>query len=101
MSRQSLSLPESSHCSPPDKLLPLVDVKAALEAAEANWTIVSYELARTEAIAKALAKGYYDVIILDEAHYLKTIDSRRTRAVFGGGKDRTFEPLASRALIRR
>lgn len=64
---------------------------------DANWTVVSYELARTEAIAKALAKGYYDVVIIDEAHYLKTIDSRRTRAVFGGGKDRTFEPLASRA----
>lgn len=64
---------------------------------EANWTVVSYELARTEAIGKALAKGYYDVIIIDEAHYLKTIGSRRTRAVFGGGKERTFEPLASRA----
>jgi SWI/SNF-related matrix-associated actin-dependent regulator 1 of chromatin subfamily A len=64
---------------------------------DANWTVVSYELARTEAIAMALAKGYYDVVILDEAHYLKTIDSARTRAVFGGGKDRTYEPLASRA----
>ena len=64
---------------------------------EANWTVASYEMARTEAIAKALAKGYYDVLILDEAHYLKTIDSRRTRAVFGGGKGRAFEPLASRA----
>ena len=64
---------------------------------EANWTVVSYELARTEAIGKALAKGRYDVIIIDEAHYLKTIDRRRTRAVFGGGENRTFEPLASRA----
>ena len=64
---------------------------------EANWTVVSYELARTEAIGNALAKGRYDVIIIDEAHYLKTIDSRRTRAVFGGGENRTFEPLASRA----
>ena len=64
---------------------------------EANWTVVSYELARKEAIGKALAKGRYDVIIIDEAHYLKTIDSRRTRAVFGGGENRTFEPLVSRA----
>jgi len=64
---------------------------------EASWTVVSYELARTEAIAKALAKGTYDVLILDEAHYLKTIDSRRTRAVFGGGENRTFEPLGARA----
>lgn len=67
------------------------------EVGTTGWTVVSYELARTEAIATALAKEYYDVIILDEAHYLKTIDSRRTRAVFGGGKGRTFEPLATRA----
>lgn len=62
----------------------------------AEWTVVSYDLARTEAIGKALAKGLYDVIILDEAHYLKTVDSRRTRAVFGGGEARTFAPLADR-----
>ena len=64
---------------------------------EANWTVVSYELARTEAIGKALAKWYYDLLIIDEAHYLKTIDSRRTRAIFGGGEHRTFEALALRA----
>lgn len=64
---------------------------------DAAWTVVSYDLARTEAIGKALAKGTYDVIILDEAHFLKTIDSRRTRAVFGGGESRTFDALAGRA----
>lgn len=49
----------------------------------AHWTVVSYDLARTEAIGRALAQGTYDLIILDEAHYLKTIDSGRTHAVFG------------------
>lgn len=63
----------------------------------AEWTVVSYDLIRSEAIGKALAKGYYDVLILDEAHYLKTIDTGRTRAVFGGGTDRTFEALGTRA----
>lgn len=63
----------------------------------AQWTVVSYELARQEAIGRALAKGTYDLLILDEAHYLKTIDSHRTRAVFGGGTKITFEHLASRA----
>lgn len=63
----------------------------------AQWTVVSYDLARTEAIGKALAKGSYDLLILDEAHYLKTIDSQRTRAVFGGGRDRHFDAIASRA----
>ena len=62
----------------------------------AAWTVTSYEMARQPAIAKALAKGHYDVLILDEAHYLKTTDSLRTRSIFGGGKDRAWEPLASR-----
>ncbi len=63
----------------------------------AHYTVVSYELASTAAIGAALADRTYDLLILDEAHYLKTIDTRRTRAIFGGGKDRKFEPLASRA----
>lgn len=62
----------------------------------AQWTVVSYELARSEAIGKALAKGTYDLLILDEAHYLKTVDSRRTRAIFGGGEAPPFEALATR-----
>lgn len=63
----------------------------------AQWTVVSYDLARSEAIGKALAKGEYDLLILDEAHYLKTTDSKRTRAVFGGGTHPLFEALARRA----
>ena len=63
----------------------------------AEWTVVSYDLARTEAIGKALAKGHYDLLILDEAHYLKTSDSKRTRAIFGGGHAEVFADLASRS----
>ena len=63
----------------------------------AEWTVVSYDLARTEAIGKALAKGQYDLLILDEAHYLKEITSGRTRSLFGGGAVRHFSPIADRA----
>lgn len=68
---------------------------------DAHWTVVSYDLARTEAIGTALARGSYDLLVLDEAHYLKETSSWRTRAVFGGGEKITFEPLAerSRAVI--
>lgn len=62
----------------------------------ANWTIVSYDLARSPAIGAALAKGTYDLLIIDEGHMLKTIDSKRTRAVFGGGIERDFPELAGR-----
>lgn len=50
---------------------------------QAHWTVVSYDLARSEGIGKALARGTYDLVIFDEAHYLKTIDSARTQAAFG------------------
>lgn len=63
----------------------------------AAWNIVSYDLAHTPTVGKALARGRYDLLILDEAHYLKTIDTRRTRAIFGGGEDRVFEAIAARA----
>lgn len=61
----------------------------------AEWTVASYDLARTEAIGRALAKTHYDLLILDEAHYLKTVDSKRTRAVFGGGLERKFTDFSS------
>ncbi len=60
----------------------------------AKWTVCSYDLARTPAIGRALSQRRYDALILDEAHYLKTVDAGRTRAIFGGGTQREFEPLA-------
>ena len=63
----------------------------------ANFQIISYDLARTDALGRSLAALDFDLLILDEAHYLKTIDSRRTRAIFGGGENRTFAPLVERS----
>jgi len=63
----------------------------------AAWTVVSYDLARTAPIGKALARGEYDLLILDEAHYTKEVSSLRSRAIWGGGENRVFEALASRA----
>lgn len=59
----------------------------------ATWNIVSYDLARTASIGKALARERFDLLILDEGHYLKTIDSKRTRAIMGGGHERLFDPI--------
>ena len=50
-----------------------------------NYTIVSYDLARRPGIFEALHEIEWDSIILDEAHYLKTLEAKRTRAIFGGG----------------
>lgn len=54
--------------------------------ARANWSILSFEGVTNEHIFKALVKrGRFDLLIVDESHYLKTPTSKRTQACFGGG----------------
>lgn len=62
----------------------------------ANWTVISYDLARNPAIRAALARGTYDLLIIDEAHMLKTTGTKRTQAVFGHTIKPDFEYLAPR-----
>lgn len=64
---------------------------------DAAWTVVSWDLIRHPALWRALAKTEYDLLILDEAHYAKTHNAKRTRALFGGGREYIAEPLISRA----
>lgn len=54
----------------------------------ANYYVISYELAKSEKFHEFFCNEEFDLIILDEAHYLKTIESQRTRAIFGGGRGR-------------
>ena len=46
-------------------------------------TICSYELATRKGTNTLLRAVNWDVLILDEAHYLKTPDAQRTHAVYG------------------
>lgn len=48
----------------------------------AAWTVVSYDLLRSPVIHACLREGRYDLIILDECHYLKTPSAARTKALF-------------------
>src|ERR1019366_6376490 len=48
---------------------------------EADVLILSYEMATTT--ADELKRRRYDVVILDEAHYLKERSAKRTRAIYG------------------
>ncbi len=59
----------------------------------AEWTVISWDLIRSPGIHAALAKGHYDLLILDEAHYAKSYDAKRTRSIFGGGRALVAEPL--------
>lgn len=63
----------------------------------ANWTIVSWSLVASPGLWAALAKGRFDLLVLDEAHYAKTIDAKRTQAIFGGSRNAAALPLADRA----
>ena len=49
----------------------------------AHWTIVSYDLLRSPGIRAALSEKHFDLVVLDECHYLKTSSAARTQAVFG------------------
>ena len=49
----------------------------------AEWTVISYALARNPALVAAFAKMFFDLIIVDESHYLKETDSSQTKAIFG------------------
>lgn len=53
----------------------------------ANWTIISYDLARSPALLAALCRGTYDLLVIDEGHMLKNEGSKRTKAVFGDPLD--------------
>jgi SWI/SNF-related matrix-associated actin-dependent regulator of chromatin subfamily A-like protein 1 len=63
----------------------------------AHWTVVSYDLARTETIGRALAESTYDLLILDEIHYLKTPESGRTHGVFGDSTGWCRQPIKNAA----
>lgn len=49
----------------------------------AEWTIISYELARNPAILRALTKQKFDLLVVDEVHYAKEVQTARSRAIFG------------------
>lgn len=49
----------------------------------AEWTIVSYDLARKPGVLRGLVRQHFDLLIPDEIHYCKTSAAARTRALFG------------------
>jgi len=64
----------------------------------ANWTIVSFDLLRSDPIWSALNERLFDLIVIDEAHYLKTPTSKRTAAVFGNANTEGLHTRAGSIL---
>ena len=54
----------------------------------AHYQIISYNAATNPAIMRALMKYKWQVMVLDEAHALKNVDSIRTRAILGNARGR-------------
>jgi SWI/SNF-related matrix-associated actin-dependent regulator of chromatin subfamily A-like protein 1 len=55
-----------------------------------GWTIINYDLLATKKIFLQLINKHYDILILDEAHFLKNNRAKRTKCVYfpRGLKDR-------------
>lgn len=68
----------------------------------AHYVIVSYEIAR-DSLFEVLRDDRWDMLVIDEGHYLKTPDSGRTRALFGGGagkyKDGGIADVAEQKVV--
>lgn len=64
----------------------LLDGTTATGSGSTDVMICSYDLATTNASVYArLAKNFYDLLILDEVHYLKSVEAKRAHAVLGKG----------------
>lgn len=50
----------------------------------ADIVVISYDLMRNKEAREWLSKRSFDLVILDEAHYLKNHGAERTKAVLGG-----------------
>ncbi|MGD9724379.1 MAG: DEAD/DEAH box helicase [Pirellulales bacterium] len=64
----------------------------------AHWVVVSYEVAR-DGLWDVLRSYNWDMVIIDEAHYLKTPDSNRTRALFGASAQSRCRYAGSSGIV--
>lgn len=55
--------------------------KATRGLPEVNVVVVSYDFASSH--VELLKSRFWDVLVLDESHFLKSLDAKRARAVFG------------------
>ena len=65
---------------------------------KANYIFISYDLLRHPGIHAALMRMKFDLFVIDEAHYLKNVQTHRTRAAFGS-LDGAVEGIKERAAL--
>lgn len=67
----------------PFVIYPVINSKNGIHPT-AEWTVMSFALARNPALVAAVAQSSYDLLIIDESHYLKDPETAQTKAIFGG-----------------
>jgi SWI/SNF-related matrix-associated actin-dependent regulator of chromatin subfamily A-like protein 1 len=76
---------EFDRFSPLDR--PIAAIMSAKDHIPSTGVVVcSYDLLCSDKVREALKKIDWDVLVLDEAHFLKERSARRTKAVYGFGK---------------
>ena len=71
-----------------------IDGAKTIEFNQTNTSIINYDILPKH--RESIDKIKWDLIIIDEAHYLKSPKAKRTQAVLGGGD---FKPLEGRKLF--
>jgi SWI/SNF-related matrix-associated actin-dependent regulator 1 of chromatin subfamily A len=65
---------------------------------EGSVTLINYDLCH-KFRDELLETNVYDVLICDEAHYLKSLDAKRTKAIFGNGSEMPCIPAINLWLL--
>lgn len=66
----------------------------------ANYVITSFEVAR-DGLWDTLRSYNWDLLVIDEGHYLKTPDAARTRALFGASRQSKCRYAGTRGISER
>ena len=75
-------------------LCPHVGVIYGAERPKAKYVVVNYDVLHLH--TRALRSRYWDLVIVDEGHYVKDITSRRTKQVVGS---RTIPPVNGKRVV--
>lgn len=67
--------------------------------APADWDVVSYTAAIRKDVRGFIMDQIYDLVIVDEAHYCKTVKAERSKAVIGTTKTLGFISRAARTVF--
>ena len=67
----------------------VASMKSKPELRPGSITLINYDICHK--LKGTIQKPHYHVLICDEAHYLKTPDTKRTKAILGGGRTKGIQ----------